>query len=612
MCYSFGALDFPVNSGVRRSGTVILDQRHRDLRGTGGVFEAMTTAGTPHSDYRALVAVHGDVSIVATPDGDFAYVAPSSLRLLGWQPSALQGRPRTDFVHPEDVSIVGRAMSLMDSGGLITTTYRFRRRDGRYVWVEDRSRIVTTDGETMVVSTIRSIDENQHSEFAAIGSGQADAITGLVARSAFTDRLGHSIRRMEQIGGVIALIGVDIDRFHRINVALGHSAGDMVIAQSARRISACTGSDSTVARVAADEFIVLIVGKETEASAKQFCLDVTHAFETPFHVENEEVAVTVSVGMTATADSQYSSEGLLREVNLALYRAKELGGDRIEVFNEGLRVRAIGSHGMERLLRGAISDRRVVVEFQPIVEIETGRVLYAEALVRLRDKEQALLLPGSFLDVAVEVGLMVSLDQLVIEQAVRQCALWRDGLRGSGFGGITINVTSSHLISHGFAEWLVALLEKHSLPARFVRVEITEHELVEPSGPILECLVDLRTAGVKVGLDDFGTGYSSLSSLSHLPVDFVKIDRSFVEGLETDPGQGAIFGAIIDMCDHMGLELIAEGVETFSQLRILRDLGVKVAQGYLFAPPGPPEMVDALVFSGSGLLKRPATMGSNP
>lgn len=571
----------------------------------------MTTSRTPHSDYRALVAVHGDVSTVATRDGNFAYVAPSSLRLLGWQPSALQGRPRTDFVHPEDVAIVGRGLGLMDSGGLITTTYRFRRRDGRYVWVEDRSRIVTTDGDTMVVSTIRAVEESEHSEFAGIGSGHADPLTGLVARPAFTARLSHSIRRMEQIGGVIALIGVDIDRFNKINVALGHSAGDTVIAQAARRISACAGVDATVARVAADEFIVLIAGKETEASAKQFCLDVTHSFDTPFFIDDEEVPVTVSVGMTATADPQYSSEGLLREVNLALYRAKELGGDRIEIFDEDLRVRAIGSHGMERLLRGAIHDRRIVVEFQPIVEIGTGRVLRAEALVRLRDKEQALLLPGSFLEIAVEVGLMVSLDQLVVEQAVRQCARWRDDLRGSGFGGITINITSSHLTGQGFADWLIALLEKHSLPARFVRVEITEHELVELSGPVRRCLVDLRKAGVKVGLDDFGTGYSSLSSLSHLPVDFVKIDRSFVEGLETDPGQGAVVGAIIDMCDHMGLELIAEGVETVSQLNILRDLGVKVAQGYLFAPPGPPEMVDALVFSGSALLKSPAAaMGS--
>jgi EAL domain-containing protein (putative c-di-GMP-specific phosphodiesterase class I) len=265
---------------------------------------------------------------------------------------------------------------------------------------------------------------------------------------------------------------------------------------------------------------------------------------------------------------------------------------------------------MEMLLRGAISDRRIVVEYQPIVEIETGRVRYAEALVRLRDKEHALLLPGSFLGVAAEVGLLVALDRLVIERAVKQAAEWREGLAASGFGGVSINLTSAHLTTDGFERWMIGLLEKNKLPADYLHAEITEHELVEATEPVLQCLNALRNAGIRVGLDDFGTGYSSLSSLSHLPVDFVKIDRSFVDSLDTDPEDTAIVTAIIEMSGRLELDLVAEGVETTTQLQLLHSLGVKLAQGYLFAPPGPAQMVDALVFAGSDLLKGPIRMGS--
>jgi diguanylate cyclase (GGDEF)-like protein/PAS domain S-box-containing protein len=570
----------------------------------------MKITRTPGSDYRALVAVHGDISTVATPEGRFAYVAPSSLRLLGWEPSALQGRPRTDFVHPEDIGVVGRGFASMGSGGLITTTYRFRRRDGRYVWVEDRSRTVVNDGSAVVVSTLRTIDDRDSDDSISISSSTADPLAGLASRSVFMERLGQSIRRLSRAGSVLALIGVDLDRFNRINVSLGHSAGDAVLSQASRRIAACIGPDATLARVAADEFIILIGGLGTEASAKEFCRDVMQAFDSPFHVDGVEVVTTVSVGMTATADPQYSPEGLLREVNLALYRAKELGGNRVEVFDEALRVRAIGDHGMEMLLRSAISDRRIVVEYQPIVEIETGRVRYAEALVRLRDKEHALLLPGSFLGVAADVGLLVALDRLVIERAVTQAAEWREGLAASGFSGVSINLTSTLLTTDGFDDWIIGLLEKHELPARCLHAEITEHELVEATEPVLKCLTALRNAGIRVGLDDFGTGYSSLSSLSHLPVDFVKIDRSFIDSLDTNPGDTAIVAAIIEMSTLLGLDIIAEGVETTTQLRLLHSLGINLAQGYLFAPPGPAQMVDALVFAGSDLLRRPARMGS--
>jgi diguanylate cyclase (GGDEF)-like protein len=507
------------------------------------------------------------------------------------------------LVHPEDAATVERGQDRVDATGVVTLTYRFLRSDRTYSWVEERSRRVSNDEWTGQVSSVRTADivgGHTLSRF----DPNIDPLTGAQTRSAFMDRVAAAIRRLEQPGTVLALIGLDLDRFNRINVALGHEAGDLVLREAATRIETALGSEASMARVAGDEFMALVVGEDADLEARGFCKAIIDAFHEPFSVHGEDIVIPISLGMTATADSQYSPEGLLREVSLALYRSKDLGGDRLELFDDALRVRAIGKHGTERLLRTAIRDRRVVVEYQPIVELHSGKVSYAEALVRLRDQEGGLLLPGSFLGIAAETGMIGSLDQLVMDQAVRQAALWRLGLARSGFGGVTVNVTSSQLASPDFPGGVMAILDRHGLPASSLHAEITEHEMVEAGDVVVDALNRLRACGVRVGLDDFGTGYSSLSTLSRLPLDFVKIDRSFVERLGID-GRSAVLEAIVELSKGLGLDMIAEGIETPGQLEAVRSIGVQFAQGYLFAPPGPAQTVDAMVYAGPSALTIP-------
>jgi diguanylate cyclase (GGDEF)-like protein/PAS domain S-box-containing protein len=556
-------------------------------------------------DYQTLAADYSDVSMVTDVDGVFQYVAPNSRRLLGWDATDLEGRSRSFFVHPSDgpslISVQGR----LAAGSVVTVTYRFRRRDGSYVWIEDKARPVHSQGASLVVSTLRELDDRDRSRVDGLTT-LLDPLTGLANRSLLMDRLAHGVRRLDYAPGVLAVITVDLDRFNRVNSSLGHSFGDGLLVSTADRLRGFMTPGDTLARLGGDEFVLLAEGLDSREAAIRMCQSIVDAFRLPIPVGTESHVGSVSVGMTATVDPRYGAEELIREASLALYRAKERGRDRAEVFDDELRVRAVGRVGTERMLRDAIAEHRIVVEYQPIVDIASGQVVAAEALLRVKDAQAALLTPGSFLDVAAETGLLLAMDRLVLTDAVTQAAGWHTRLGSRGFGGVSINVSTHQLEDQGFAPSIIRLLERHEVPARVLHLEMTEHTLMASSAVVRSALNELRTAGAKLGLDDFGTGYSSLSYLSDFQVDFVKIDQSFVKEVDTSRERAAIVSAIIGLSHDLGLSVTAEGVETQEQLSLLESLDCDRAQGFLFARSGAPHMVDALVFSGSEVLIRNA------
>jgi EAL domain-containing protein (putative c-di-GMP-specific phosphodiesterase class I) len=307
----------------------------------------------------------------------------------------------------------------------------------------------------------------------------------------------------------------------------------------------------------------------------------------------------LSVGVVTTADSQRPAEDLLREADLALYRAKDRGRDRAEVFDEELQTKAVGRLMTERMLRRALDQDGLVIEYQPIIDLCTGGAVGSEALVRMRDPNTSgLLQPEAFLDVAEESGLLITMDERVLADAIKQVGGWRVRLAGTQFAEVAINVTARHLADVGFQRSVFDQLAAHGVDPANLQLEVTERVLMEASNSAITGLRRLRESGVQVGLDDFGTGYSSLAYLRQFPLDFVKIDKSFIDDMGRVNGNLAIVAAIISLSHALELTVVAEGVETQEQLRILEDLDCDRAQGFLFAKSIDPVAMDEFVNAG--------------
>ncbi len=554
-------------------------------------------------DFQALAAQSADMSTVATADGVYRYVSSASRRLFGWDPYELQGRREEEFVHPDDLPPLRAAEESAHAPDVVfVTSFRFRRKDGSYRWAEATSRRVEARGSTFVVSTVRDITERQKSGLALQRRATTDPLTGVANRAVLMDRLGQAIRRQDRGRGVLAVLYLDLDRFKVINDSLGHRVGDKVLSAMAQRVLGFVRGSDTLARVGGDEFVLLAEDVVDEQAVVALGNRIVEAGRKPFLVGDQEFVCTASVGIAIGSDSHRTPESLLHEADLAMFRAKDRGRDRAEVFDEDLRTKAVGRLATERMLRRALDEQRLRVEYQPIIDLRTGRATSAEALVRIVDPDVGLLQPDSFLEVAEETGLLVTMDERVFAEAIRQAAAWRARFEGSGFSGVSVNITGGHLADAGFAKSVVDALDEHDLPHDHLQVELTERVLMEASDSAITGLRALRDAGVPVGLDDFGTGFSSLAYLRQFPLDFVKIDRSFLGGSAAAVENDAIVAAIVGLSHALGLAVVAEGVETQRQLESLVSLDCDRAQGFLFGRAGPPEAVDELVRAGPAVL----------
>jgi diguanylate cyclase (GGDEF)-like protein/PAS domain S-box-containing protein len=551
-------------------------------------------------DLQALTADSADMSTVGTPEGLYRYVSPASLRLFGWDPAELEGHHQDEFVHPDDLpSFRAARESAAGPDRTFATAYRFRCADGSYRWAEATSRRIERGGSAFVLSTVRDISERQRSDAVLQLRATTDPLTGVANRTVLMDRLHQALLRQARGKGVLAVLFLDLDRFKVINDSLGHRMGDGILQKMAERLLRFIRASDTLARMGGDEFVVIAEDLPDERAATELGNRIIEAGREPYRVGEEEFVCTVSVGIATTADAQHGSERLLQEADLALYRAKDRGRDRAEVFDEDLRTTAVGRLGTERMVRRAIAEQRLRVQYQPIFDLRSGHAVSAEALVRIFDPPDGLLEPPSFLEVAEETGLLTTIDEWVLGEAVRQAAEWHARYAANGFSGVGVNVTARHLADAGLATDVIEALDAQGLPRDHLRVEVTERVLMEASNSAMTGLRALRTAGVLVGLDDFGTGYSSLAYLRQFPLDFVKIDRSFVHALTIDPGEDAIIAAIIGLSHALGLTVVAEGVETPEQLESLRSLRCDLAQGFLLGRPGTAQTVDERIVEGA-------------
>lgn len=415
-----------------------------------------------------------------------------------------------------------------------------------------------------------------------------DSLTGLPNRTLLLERLNHWLDGAGRTGEQAALLLLDLDHFKTVNDGLGHEAGDNLLRGVAQRLGAVLRPSDTVARVGGDEFVLLCEDVASESVALELVERITLALDDPFTLDGHQRVVTASIGI-ALAQAGTDPEGLLRDADVAMYRAKERGRARFELFDSAMRERSVRWLEIERELRSAIERREFHNLYQPIVD-RHNRTVGFEALVRWTHPQRGLLSPAEFIEVADQSGLIVPIGELVLRAACQEAVMWPQGADGQPLRA-SVNLSPRQVSHPSLVDSVAEILEDTGLKGSRLDLEITETVLIEDTDMALETLNDLKALGVGLVLDDFGTGYSSLAYVKRFPIDMLKIDRSFVSGLARGSEDTAIVSAVISMGQALRVKVVAEGVETCEQAAQLRSLGCQYAQGFLYAKPLAPDSI---------------------
>ncbi len=424
-----------------------------------------------------------------------------------------------------------------------------------------------------------------------------DALTGLPNRVLFHDRLGQALARLRRRRSLTAVLFLDLDRFKLVNDSLGHQVGDELLAAVAPRLSQVVRSSDTVARFGGDEFGILLEDITDEHDAVEMAERIAAVFTRPFVLDGSEHFVTTSIGI-AVAHGGELPEELIRDADAAMYRAKEHGRARYELFDEVMRARAFARLRVENDLRRAVDRGELALVYQPVVSLRDHSILGVEALVRWAHPERGLVSPLEFIEIAEENGLIEPIGRWVLEQACRQGVRWHQAHPDSAPIGVSVNLSAIQVAQKTLSETVSQVLAATGIDPSALSLEITESAILTEMETVGGALGPLKALGVRLVLDDFGTGYSSLGYLTHLPLDVLKVDRSFIDGLGIDPRDTAITEAIIAMSHALSLDVVAEGVQTEVQARELERLGCFTAQGFCFSPPVPADEITKMLERG--------------
>ena len=564
--------------------------------------------------FRALVLNASATISILGERHTVQYSSPSVERLWGYPTAQLLNADFCSLVHPQDASRLRDFLRELATAPGAHRPVEFRllheQGDWRYIEAVATNLLHNRDIGGIVLNS-RDTTERKELEQQLTHQAFHDPLTGLPNRSLFMDRLEHAIAGSQRYEGEVAVVDVDIDHFKGINDTLGHAVGDAILIAVSRALVAGVRSLDTVARLGGDEFALLLNGVRNEGEAVTIAERLIGAFESPIRVRDHDVMVSLSIGLGLGGGAQKTSTELLRAADLALYQAKRDGRGRCIVFDERLDSLWIERVEIEQAMRGAVARGKFANFYQPIVDLHSGDLVGMEALVRWHHPQRGLVGPDVFIALAEESGEISEIGRWVLEQACHDARGWQR-LSRSGVV-ISVNVSARQLQQPGFVREVAAALRASGLEAGLLQLEITESLIVEHGQLTHQRLDELKRLGVRLAIDDFGTGYSSLSYLTHLPVDVLKLDRSFVSGLGRDDRADSIVRAIMLLAEGLRIDVIAEGIETEEQQNLLRRVGYSRGQGFLYAHPMPaPEAVEAVRADAVRASTPPLARGSEP
>ncbi len=533
--------------------------------------------------YRLLMEQAADGILITDSQGNYVDVNSQACTMFGYDRAELLQLSMHDLIPPGESSDICAFLSTLQSGMPVRSERRLCHKDGSLLDVEVSAKMLQ-DGRIQAI--IRDITERKRAEAQLLYHAFHDALTNLPNRKHFTDRLKQAIFYSKQrTDYMFAVLFLDLDRFKIVNDSLGHMVGDQLLIAMAQRLMLCLRPGDTMARLGGDEFTILLDDVQDFANAKLVVECIQRALSLPFDLDGHEVFSTVSIGIAVSATGYDCPEDVLRDADIAMYRAKALGKARYEVFDTDMHRRFVTLLRLEMDLRRALERQEFRVYYQPIVSLATGHITGFEALLRWQHPRRGLVPPSEFITLAEETGLIIAIDRWVLREAYRQMRRWQARLGNKLPLSLSVNLSSKQFSQLDLIEHIDQTLREQGMYAHSLKLELTESMVMENAEITAAMLADLRALDVRVSIDDFGTGYSSLSYLQRFPVDTLKIDRSFIQGIGTDGENTEIIRAIMALAHNLGMEVIAEGIETAEQLAHLRALECEYGQGYYFARP---------------------------
>lgn len=555
-------------------------------------------------DFELFFNLIPDLACIVSKDGYFKKVNKAWETTLGYTLEEVLRTPMLEFIHPDDLE--NTLKEIARQGPTYRTKHfinRYRHKNGTYRWFDWTTTFTRDDATRFGVArdiTDQRLAEGKAREMARqiTYSAQHDFLTGLPNRMLLNERVSLAISLAERHEKKAALMFLDLDGFKHINDSLGHPTGDKLLQSIAARLRDCVHDTDTVSRQGGDEFVVLLSEVDHAEDVAATARRVLRAVAEPHFVDGHELYVTTSIGVSVYPEDGLDAETLIKNADTAMYQAKENGRESCKFFTAEMNIRAVARQSIEESLRRALERREFVVHYQPRIDLRTGAITGAEALLRWTHPIRGPVSPAQFIPVAEDCGLIRPIGRWVLREACRQAQQWAN----AGLPRLTmaVNISALEFRNQNFLEGVLGILKETGLDPRLLELELTESVLMKHTSATESILKSLRSTGVQISVDDFGTGYSSLSYLRKFPIDALKIDQSFVGQITTAADETTIVTAVIGMGRSLRLRVIAEGVETQEELAFLQAHHCDEAQGYYFSPPLPPREFARLLERGMG------------